>query len=140
MPKRNYKKNNTEFKVMNSVKSVHPVVERIADNLSGIDEIRYIRIKPDLLEASSEATTGRVKAPITKPDHPTAIGVSLILDFDYQQIQFYEMNSVKQGYGTKMVDAIMNGLPDEWKAVVVMDWSGGFWDKMAEKHERIMIL
>lgn len=140
MPKRKYDKNNTSFKIMNNVKSIHPVVEKIADNLSEIDEIRFIRIKPDLLQASSETATGRVKTPITKPDHPTAIGVSLILDLDYKQIQFYEMNSVKKGFGTKMVDAIMNALQDEWKAIVVMDWSGGFWDRMAERYKQILVM
>ena len=31
-------------------------------------------------------------------------------------------------------------LPDEWEACVVMDWSDGFWDKMAEKYDRVLEL
>ena len=33
-----------------------------------------------------------------------------------------------------MVAAVLKGFPKDWKAAVVLDWSGGFWDKMEEKH------
>ncbi len=39
-----------------------------------------------------------------------------------------------------MVQAVMTALPDDWEACVVMDWSEGFWDKMAEKYDKIVIL
>ena len=57
--------------------------------------------------------------PITQPEHPTAIGVSLILDLDYKDIQFFEMNSATKVYGGKMVDAILKDLPKEWNGVIV---------------------
>jgi len=50
------------------------------------------------------------------------------------------MNSAIKGYGSKMVDAVISALPEDWSAVVVMDWSRGFWDKMREKHRQIVIL
>ena len=84
----------------------------------------------DFLQASSEVTKGRIKTPITKPGHPTAIGVSLILDLDHKDIQFFEMNSATKEYGGKMVDAVLKDLPKVWNGVVVVDWSDGFWDKM----------
>ena len=121
-------------------KSVHQVVEHIARNLAEIDIIKYITISKDYIKASSEVTTGRTKIPITKIDHPTAVGVSLIIELDYKVIQFNELNSPVKGYGSKMVDAVINALPEDWTAVVVMNWSGGFWEKMREKHRKLVIL
>ncbi len=84
-------------------------------------EIDFHKISLDFLQASSEATKGRIKTSITKPGHPAAIGVSLILDFDHKDIQFFEMNSATKGYGRKMVDAVLKDLPKAWNGVVVMD-------------------
>ena len=81
-----------------------------------------------------------IKIPITKIDHLTAVGVTLLLELDYNVIQFYEMNSPIKGYGSRMVDAVIGALPEDWSAVVVMDWSRGFWDKMREKHRKLDIL
>ncbi len=39
-----------------------------------------------------------------------------------------------------MVKAVITAIPEDWEAVVVMDWSGGFWDRMVEKYETIVIL
>jgi hypothetical protein len=50
------------------------------------------------------------------------------------------MNSPVKGYGSKMVDAVISALPEDWSTVVVMDWSGGFWEKMQEKHRKLDIL
>jgi hypothetical protein len=130
----------SKIKYIQKPKSVHQVVEHIARNLAEIDIIKYITISANFLRASNEITTGRSKIPITKIDHPTAVGVSLLLELDYKVIQFYELNSPVKGYGSKMVDAVINALPEDWSAAVVMDWSGGFWDKMREKYDKLVIL
>ena len=130
----------SKIRYIQKPKSVHQVVEHIARNLAEIDIIKYIIISKDYIKASSEITPGRNKLPITKIDHLTAVGVSLILEPDYKVIQFYEMNSPVKGYGSKMVDAVINALPEDWSAAVVMDWSGGFWDKMREKYDKLVIL
>ena len=119
---------------------VNPVVANIARNLAEINIIKYITISKDYIKASSEITIGRIKIPITKNDHSTAIGVSLLLELDHKIIQFYEINSPVKGYRSKMVDAVIRALPDDWKAVVVMDWSGGFWEKMQDKYRKLDIL
>ena len=126
--------------VSRKIKKLHPVVRNIANNLAAIEPIRFIKISPDFLQASSEVTKSRIKTPITKPGHPTAIGVSLILDLDYKNIQFFEMNSAQKGHGGKMVDAVLKDLPKAWKGVVVMDWSNGFWDKMKKKYKNLVLL
>jgi hypothetical protein len=130
----------SKIRYINKIKLVHPVFNNIAQNLAEIDIIKYITISKDYLKASSEITLGRNKIPITKIDHPTAVGVWLILELDYKVIQFFEMNSTVKGYGSKMVDAVISALQEDWSAVVVMDWSGGFWEKMREKHRRLVIL
>ena len=130
----------SKIRIIKKLKSIYPVVENIALNLAELDIIKYITISEDYIKASSEITTGRNKIPITKIDHPTAVGVYLLLELDYKVIQFYEMNSPVKGYGSKIVDAVIRALPEDWSAVVVMDWSGGFWEKMREKHDKIDIL
>ena len=130
----------SKIRFIKKIKSVHPVVDNIAQNLAEIDIIKYITISDGYIKASSEVTTGLIKIPITKIDHLTAVGVTLLLELDYNVIQFYEMNSPIKGYGSRMVDAVIGALPEDWSAVVVMDWSRGFWDKMREKHRKLDIL
>jgi hypothetical protein len=43
--------------------------------------------------------------------------VSLILDLDHKDIQFFEMNSATKGYEGKMVYAVLKDLPKEWNGV-----------------------
>ncbi len=81
-----------------------------------------------------------MKIPVSTTDLPSVVGVHLILDFSPNTIQFFEITSAVKGYGGKIVQAVMTALPDEWEACVVMDWSDGFWDKMAEKYDRIVTL
>ena len=130
----------SKIRYINKLKIVNPVVANIARNLAEKNIIKYITISKDYIKASSEITIGRIKIPITKIDHSTAIGVSLLLELDHKIIQFYEINSPVKGYGSKMVDAVINALPEDWSAAVVMDWSGGFWEKMREKHSKLDIL
>lgn len=80
-----------QTKVSKKVKTLHPVVKNIAENLAQIGAIKFIRILPDFLQASSEATDGRIKLPITKPGHPTAVCVSLIIDSTLKEAQFFEI-------------------------------------------------
>ena len=117
---------------------VHPVVLQIAENLADIDVIRIVRISPGFLQASSE-TGGARKTPVTTIGHPTAVGVSLILEPDREEIQFFEITSAVKGYGSRMVDAIMNALPERWLAAVLMDWSYGFWQVMEKRYRQIIL-
>ena len=127
--------------VAGKVKTIYPVVDRIVRRLLEIDLIQYVRISQNDIQASNEITIkGRTKTPISTPGHPTAIGVHLILEIDYNAIQFFEMTSAVKGYGERMVRAILTSIPDDWEAAIVMDWSGGFWDRMAKKYDKIVIL
>jgi len=142
MPKSLVSADGTRIRVSRKIQTLHPVAEAMAKNLAEVDPIRFIRILPDLLEASSEATAGRNKIPIIRPGHPSAIGVSVILDLASQEIQFFAITSAKKGYGGKMVAAVMRDLPADWRAVVLMgwDWSDGFWEHMSEKYADLEIV
>ena len=127
--------------VATKVKTIHPVVDAIAKNLCEIDLIQYVRISQEDIQASNEIEIkGRIKIPISTTGHPSAVGIHLIMDFALNTIQFFEITSGVKGYGKKMVQAVMTALSDEWEACVVMDYSEGFWDKMAGKYDRIVIL
>lgn len=122
------------------VKSINPVVNAIVSHLLKIDLIKYIRVTQNDIRASSDiAIRGRTKIPISTPGHPTAVGVHLLLDFSHKTIQFFAITSAVKGYGERIVRAIVTSIPDDWEAVVVMDWSGGFWNNMAEKYDNISI-
>ncbi|MBI3550879.1 MAG: hypothetical protein HY077_00045 [Elusimicrobia bacterium] len=121
--------------VSQKVGEVHPISERIAIGLSKLDVIRYIKITPDFLAASSEVK-GITRDPIATPGHPTATGISIIFLSDYKYLDFYEINAARKGkgYGRKMVMAVFDALPSDWKATVTMDSSDGFWEKMRRSY------
>ena len=105
------------------------MIDRIVRNLVQLEIIRFIKVRPDFLAASNEIKGGS-RDPVAEPHHPTATGVSMILDTQHQFLQFYEITAARKGYGQKMVAAVLNGLPQDWEVCIVMDWSGGFWEKM----------
>ena len=129
-----------EIVISKKIKTVHPLVESIITVLSNIDVIKFIRVTPDFIKASSEVTGTRIKTPITEPGHPSAVGLSVVIEPDFKTIQFHELNSAQKGYGEQMVSSILSVLPDDWNGLVVMDYSDGFWDKMAIRYPNLEIL
>lgn len=65
--------------------------------------------------------------------------MELIIAPDISTVQFYSLVSSQQGYGRKIVDAVVQGTPDDWNLVIVMDWSGGFWDRMRAEYPQIIV-
>jgi hypothetical protein len=130
-----------EVFVSAGVNKIHPTVDRIVNQLLEIDRIRYIRVTPSDIQASSDITTkGRTKIPISTPDHPTAIGIHLFFEAAEKTVQFYEITSAEKGYGGKIVNAVMTSIPDNWNALVILDYSDGFWDKMMKRYDKIVLL
>lgn len=126
------------FKAAN-VKRPHPVFLDLAASLSQIDTLHFIKIYNGRLCASNLLSTDRKKRPITKMDVEGIVGVELIIDPDNSTVQFYSLVSHQKGYGRKIVDAVVQGTPDDWSLVVVMDWSGGFWDRMHQDYPQIVV-
>jgi hypothetical protein len=127
------------FKATN-VRKIHPVALDIAESLSHIDALNYIKIYNDRLCASNQLSTDKKKHPVTSMHQQGIIGVELLIDPDIFTVQFYSLASSEKGYGRKIVDAAVRGTPDDWNLVVEMDWSGGFWEKMLEENPRIVVL
>lgn len=121
--------------VSKTVAAVHPIAERIAIGLSKLDVIRYIKITPDFLAASSEIK-GPTRDPVAKPGHPTATGIAMLFLADYKTLDFYEINAARKGngHGREMVRAVFDVLSSDWKTTVSMDQSDGFGEKMMRSY------
>jgi len=127
--------------VANNVRTIHPGVDKMVRNLLEIDLIQYLRVSKEDIQASNDTMVrGRTKIPISTQGHPTAVGVHVMLDIHQKAVHFYEITSAVKGYGERMVQAVLKSIPDDWDAAVVMDYSGGFWDKMVKKYDNIVIL
>ena len=124
--------NDKDIIVSKKLKIIPPIYTDIVGNLVKIDVIKFVKVTPDFLSGSNEVKGGS-RDPIARPHHPTAIGVSLLVDLCCKTIQLYEINSAIKGYGQKMVDAVLKDLPKDWEVFALMDWSDEFWDKMKGK-------
>ena len=123
--------------VISRVKKLPYEIVEMALRLADLDFIKYVRISDEVLAASSENYPNRPKVPITNMNHETAIGIEILYSFTHKYINFYDINSPIKGNGSKMVDAVLKDFPKDWQPTVLMDWSGGFWDKMKEKHNKL---
>ena len=130
-------KTGTDIWIIHRIKELPIEIVNMAINLSKLDFIKYIKLTDTEIAASSEIKGTKAKNPITTPTHPTAIGITILFDFYYKLIDFYEINSPIKGNGSKMVDAVFTDFPKDWQATVVMDWSDGFWGKMQKKYKKI---
>jgi len=123
---------NKQVWALKKIKDIDPLIDQCVRNLSKLSPLRYIKITSDGIIASNQIEGSLNKIPLTKPFHPTVIGIHLIFDFQFKTLEFFEINSATKGWGEEMVKAALNRLPPDWKPTVVMDWSDGFWDKMKE--------
>lgn len=122
---------------LKKVKAIEPVIEKCVRELSKLDPLKYIKITPNSILASNEVEGSRIKNPVTKPSHATAIGVHLVFDFRFKTVEFCEMNSATKGWGGKMVAATLKNLSADWQPTLVFDYSGGFWKKMQAKYNHL---
>ncbi|REG77529.1 hypothetical protein [Algoriphagus antarcticus] len=132
-----YLQSGTQIWVISKIKELPIKVIRFACNLAELDFIKFVRIDSYGIAASSENHPNRPKVPLIQMNHPTAIGIEILYDLEYQTIDFYDINSPIKGNGGRMVDAVLKDFPEGWSPVVIMDWSDGFWDKMKEKYKHL---
>lgn len=126
------------FKATN-VKKIHPVFLELAESLSNVAMLRFIKIYSDRLCASNLLSEDGNKDPLVEPDRKDLVGVEVLVDPAFKTVQFFSIVSFKKGNGRKMVTAVVNATPNEWLLAVAMDWSGGFWQTMKKEHPRIVI-
>jgi len=126
------------FKATN-VKEIHPVLLKLAESLTSVAPLRFIKIHDDRLCASNLLCDTGKKEPLVDADGKNLIGIEVLVDPAFKTVQFFSVVSCKKGHGHKMVSAVVDATPEDWLLAVALDWSGGFWKKMKEKHPRIMI-
>jgi hypothetical protein len=124
----------------NNVKKIHPVYQQISENLANIDVLRYIKIYNGSIKASNFLSENGKKEPVIKIGYENIVGVELLVDIPNKTIQFYSITSSVKGYGEKIVSSVVNSAPKDWEIMVVMDWSMGFWQVMADRYPRLSVL
>lgn len=118
-----------------SVRRVDPNSASIAEALKGVAPLRYIKPLPGRLAASNVLSTEGRKNPVVTVGAEGIVGVELLIGTESRVVQFYAITSSVKRCGRRMVAAT----PPDWQLVVVMDWSGEFWQRMAEKYPRLII-
>ena len=111
----------------------------MAISLAQIPQLQYIKIYPDRLAASNILSQDGKKNPVVKVGAEGMVGVELLIDPSTKVVQFYALTSTIKGCGRKMVEAVLQATPEDWQVAVVMDWSGGFWTKMAQEHPQLVV-
>ena len=124
----------------NNIKNFHPIYKQISESLSYVDALQYVKIYNGRIAASNSLSDNGKKQPITNIGEDNIVAVELLIDVPNKVIQFYSITSSIKGYGEKIVSSVVNSTPNEWKVVVVMDWSHGFWQVMSEKYPRLVVL
>jgi hypothetical protein len=122
-----------------SVRRVEPIQERLAIALGAISELRYIKIFPERLAASNVLSADGKKNPVVQVGAEGLVGVELLIESESQVVQFYALTSSVRGCGRKIVGAVVSATPEDWYLAVLLDWSGGFWQRMAEEYPRLRI-
>ncbi|MBK1717218.1 hypothetical protein [Thiocystis violacea] len=122
-----------------TLRSIEPIYERLAVGLSAIPELRYIKLFPQRLSASSTLSTDGKNNPVVKVGAEGVVAVELLIDADTKLVQFYALTSTKRGCGRKTVAAVINAVPESWVVTVAFDWSGGFWQRMAQDYPRLQV-
>ena len=131
---------NPKISKASNVRKPHQIYYDLAESLSHIDKLNFIKIYNGRLCASNLLSTNKKKQPITKIGEDGVVGVELLIHPDHKSIDFYSLTSSQKGYGSQMVKSIVDATPEDWIIVVTMDWSGGFWQRMIEEYPQIVVL
>ena len=122
-----------------SVRNIPPVFQSLAISLTRIPDLRYIKIFPGRIVASNVLSDDGKKNPVVIIGDQDIVGVELLIDVPNEIVQFYALTSATKGSGQRIVDAVVSATPEDWFLAVLLDWSGGFWEKMAQKYPRLSL-
>jgi hypothetical protein len=122
-----------------AVRQIPPVFQSLATGLARIPDLRYIKIFPDRISASNVLSSDGKKNPVVSIGAEGIVGVELLVDMPNKVVQFYALTSAKKGCGRQIVEAVVGATPEDWLLAVLMDWSGGFWQRMAEGYPRLSV-
>jgi len=122
-----------------SVRKIPAVFQSLAMSLARVPVLRYIKIFPDRIAASNMLSDDGKKNPVVVIGAEGIVAVELLVDVRSEIVQFYALTSATKGYGRQIVEAVVSATPEDWFLAVPMDWSGGFWEKMAEEYPRLAL-
>ena len=60
-------------------------------------------------------------------------------DADVRVVQFYAITSADKGVGGQIVEPVVGATPTGRLLAVPMDWSGGFWERMARDYPTLQV-
>jgi hypothetical protein len=122
-----------------TLRRVEPIHEHLAVALAGIPALRFVKLFPGRLSASNTLSTDGKKNPVVIIGAEGITGVELLIDADSRVVQFYAISSAERGCGRRMVEAVVGATPADWFLATPMDWSGGFWQRMARDYPRLRV-
>ena len=131
---------NEKISKANNVKKVQHIYNKMSAALADVDILRYVKIYNGSIKASNFLSENGKKDPVIKIGDEKIVGIELLVDIPNKIIQFYSITSSVKGYGEKIVSSVVNSVPKDWEIVVVMDWSMGFWQVMADRYPRLVLL
>ena len=127
------------FQATNVRKNIHPLFMALANSLSKMEALKYVKIYNERIRASNYLSENKKKDPLVEIGGKDLVGVELLVDVSDKTIQFYSITSAVKGSGEKIVSAVITITPDDWLIAIPMDWSGGFWETMVEKYPRLVV-
>jgi hypothetical protein len=122
-----------------NVRKEHPIYKQIAEELSTIDQLKFVKIYNGRVLASNILSDNGKKEPIVNVGEDGIVGTELLVDESNKVVQFFAITSSEKGCGEMMVKSVVNTVPDDWTLAVVMDWSGGFWEVMTKRYPRLVV-
>jgi len=131
---------NPKISKATNVRKPHQIYYDLAESLSCIDILQFVKIYNGRICASNLLSTNKKKQPITKIGQDGVVGVELLIHPDHKNIDFYSLTSSQKGCGSQIVKSVVDATPGDWTIVVTMDWSGGFWQRMIEEYPQIVVL
>jgi len=121
------------------LRRVEPVYEHLAVALAALPALCFVKLFPGRLSASNRLSTDGKKNPVVAIGAEGITGVELLVDAESHIVQFFAITSAEKGVGRQMVEAVVGATPGDWLPAVPMDWSGGFWEHMAQDYPRLQV-
>jgi|AntDeeMinimDraft_5_1070356.scaffolds.fasta_scaffold10335_3 hypothetical protein len=125
--------------IASNVRKTHKIYSVLSENLAAIDELKYVKIYKGRVMASNAISENGKNKPITEVGKENIVGVEILVNVSSKIVQFFSLTSSIKGCGQKIVKSVLDATPNDWKVVVVMDWSGGFWPVMVERYPRLEV-
>ncbi len=80
-----------------NVRKEHSIYRLIADGLTTVDQLKYVKIYNGRILASNVLSDNGKKEPVVNMGEESIIGAELLIDVDTQVVQFYSITSSKKG-------------------------------------------